>query len=200
MSEINWLDMHKHATTSLEGEFNVVIVDTEVKKTNDQTKDMIKYKAKIESGPFVDRPLNGQFVISPDSPVAMRILFGHWAILGLNQAYFNANPNAPIQQIASDLVGRRAVVKVGTRQWQGRDIEEIQEWKPALGGPGGGATPLGGAGLGGVLGGNTGGPLGGLTTGPSSPTATPAAAPSGPSPTSPAAPVEPSSPAPALPF
>ena len=169
MSEINWLDMHKHATTTLEGEFNVVVVRTEVKKTNDQTKDMIKYTAKIESGPFVDRPITGNFTISPDSPVAMRILFAHWAVLGLDSKFFERYPNATLDQIADTLIGRRAVVKIGTRPWQGRNIEEIQDWKPALGGPGGGATSLGGAGLDGVLGGNTGGPLGGLTTGPGSP-------------------------------
>lgn len=191
MSEnvINWADMHKFATTALEGEFPVVIVQADAVKTADQSKDMIKYKAKIESGPFVDRPITGQFVISPDSPTAMRILFGHLAVLGVGADFFSKNPNAPIAQIAQALVGRRAIAVVGQRDWNGRTFDEIKEWKPTLGGPGGS-----GAGLGGVLGGNVGGPLGGLNVGPGSPTTTPASTSSVPSPAGSPAPFAPASP------
>lgn len=145
MSEtLNWLDMHKHATTALEGDFPLVIVEATVGKTNDQSKDMIKCKVKIESGPYVDRPINVNFTISPDSPAAMRILFAHWAVLGLDAKFFAANPNASLQQIADALVSRRAIGVIGTRQWQGRDFEDVKEWKPALGGPGGNTGVLGG--------------------------------------------------------
>jgi hypothetical protein len=172
VSEVNWLDMHKHATTNLEGEFPVVIVEATVAKTNDQSKDMIKCKVKIESGPFVDRPMNVNFTISPESPVAMRIMFAAWAVLGLDQKFFTANPNAPLAMIAQSLIGRRAIAVVGTRQWQGRDFEDIKEWKPALGGPGS-TMPLGSS---------VGGPLaGGLAGRNSSPLASSAATPSGPS-------------------
>lgn len=167
MSDINWLDMHKHATTKLEGEFPVVIVEATAGKTNDQSKDMIKCKVKIESGPYVDRPINVNFTISPDSPVAMRILFTHWAVLGLDQRFFAANPNATVAQIAEALVGRRATAVIGTRQWQGRDIEDIQEWKPATGqltsSNGSFPSPVGGL-------------SGGLTAAASAPLATPASA------------------------
>ena len=173
MSEvINWLDMHKHATTDLDGEHPIVIVEATVTKTNDQSKDMIKFKAKIESGPFVDRPINGNFTISPESPVAMRILFATWAVLGLDAKFFAANPNAPLQLIAERLVGRRAIGVLGVRDWQGRKFDEIKEWKPALSGPG--ATP--------PLGSSVGGPLsGGLAAASSSPLASPAPASSVPS-------------------
>lgn len=195
MSEvINWLDMHKHATTKLEGEFPVVIVEATVAKTQDQSKDMIKCKVKIESGPFVDRPIPVNFTISPDSPVAMRILFSHWAILGLDDRFFQANPNAPLEQIAQTLVGRRATAVIGTRPWQGRDIEDVKEWKPALGGPG--STP--------PMGSFVGGPLsGGLAGQTSSPLATPAATPAASSPADsrPAAPTaQPTTDGPKLPF
>lgn len=138
MSEvINWAEMHKHATTDLDGEHPIVIVETTVTKTQDQTKDMIKFRAKVESGPFVDRPINGNFTISTDSPVAMRILFANWAVLGLDAKFFAANPNAPLDQIAQMLVGRRAIGVLGVRDWQGRKFDEIRDWKPALGGAGG---------------------------------------------------------------
>lgn len=180
MSEvINWLEMHKHATTDLDGEHPIVIVEATVAKTNDQSKDMIKFKAKVESGPFVDRPITGNFTVSPESPIAMRIMFSVWAILGLDAKFFAANPNAPLQMIADRLVGRRAIGVLGVRDWQGRKFDEIKEWKPALGGPG--STP--------PLGSSVGGPLsGGLAGASSSPLASPASASSVPStpPSSPA--------------
>lgn len=192
MAEYNWADMHKHATTSLEGEFPLVIVEATATRTSDQSKDMIKWKAKIETGPYVDRPISGQFVISPDSPVAMRILFTHWSILGLDSAFFAANPNASVEQIAQALVGRRAIGVIGTRTWQGRDMEEIREWKPALAGPGGGTGPLGG----GVL-----TPLIGSLSSPLASPGTPGVVPSTPSPApASAAPAQPQTDAPALPF
>lgn len=176
---INWLDMHKHATTSLEGEFPLVIVEATPAKTTDQSKDMIKCKVKIESGPFVDRPINVNFTISPESPVAMRILFATWAVLGLDQRYFAANPNASLQQIADALVGRRAIGVCGEREWQGRKFDDVKEWKPALRGPGA-AVPLGSS---------VGGPLsGGLTTAQVSPLTTSTPAASGPSPAAAATP------------
>lgn len=194
---INWLDMHKHATTDLDGEHPLVIVETTVGRTNDQSKDMIKFKAKIESGPFVDRPINGNFTISPESPIAMRILFSTWAVLGLDAKFFAANPNAPLQQIADMLVGRRAVGVLGVREWQGRKFDEIKEWKPVLTGPG--STPPLSSGVGGPL-------SGGLASASSSPltssapaSSVPSAVPSTPAPAAVAA-AQPETAPPALPF
>jgi hypothetical protein len=162
---INWADLHKDSTTTLEGEFPIVIVEATPKKTNDGSKDMIAVKAKIEAGPYAGRPLWTNMTISPESPGAMRILFSQFAVLGLDAAFFAANPQAPVAQIAQALVGRRAVVEVGKRSWQGTEREEIKAWKPALGGPGGGASL-------GTLGGFNGGPsssLGGPAAGASTP-------------------------------
>lgn len=176
MADTNWADLHKHATTSLEGEFPLVIVEAIATKTNDQSKDMIKWKAKIESGPFVDRPISGNFTISPESPVALRIFFSQMAVLGLDGAFFAANPNAPVEMIAQALINRRAIAVLGTRQWQGREFEDVKEWKPPLGGPGGNASV-------GVLGGFGGGSVatpatalgsGSPVTSPASPAASPA--------------------------
>ena len=139
---LNWKTMHKDATTTLEGDFPVVIVEANATKTNDGSKDMIKWKAKVETGPYAGRPLWGNFTISPESPGAMRILFSHLAVLGLDEKFWNANPEAPVSAIAQAIVGRKAIAEVGVRQWNGADREEVKAWKPALGGPGGSA-PLG---------------------------------------------------------
>lgn len=130
MSEIDWASLHKDATTTLTGDFPVVIVEATAQKTSNGDKDMIKYKAKVESGQYAGRPLWGNFTISPESPGAMRILFSHWAALGIDGAFFQANPQAPVAVIAQALVGRKAIVTIGTRQWNGADREEIQAWKP----------------------------------------------------------------------
>lgn len=149
MSTIDWASLHKDATTTLEGDFPVVIVEAEAKKTASGDKDMIKYKAKIESGPYVGRPVWGNFTVSPESPGAMRILFAHWAVLGIDGTFFQANPQATVHQIAQAMIGRKATVTLGVRQWNGQDREEVQAWKaPQFGGgfaslPGGPGGTLG---------------------------------------------------------
>lgn len=184
MAETNWADLHRYATTALEGEHPLVIVEATAGKTADQSKEQIKWKAKIESGPFVDRPISGNFTLSTDNPTAMRFFFQHLAILGIDGAFFAANPNAPMQMIADSLVGRRAIGVLGTRQWNGRDFDEVKEWKPALGGPGGSAVSAGPLGLAAATPAAT--PLGG--------------SPAGSSPASPVSVAQPSTPAPEVKF
>lgn len=173
MAERSWGDLHKDAMTTISGDFPVIIVEANAAKSQND-KDMIKYKAKIESGPYAGRAITGNFVISPESSGAMRMFFLHMAVLGLNEAFWAANPNAPVEQVAKSLEGQRAIATFGTRPWQGQDREEIQAWKKPTG-PGGSVAP-------GVLGGFGGGPsaaaatpLGGVAA-PSTP-ATPAATP-----------------------
>ena len=172
MTEIDWASLHKDATTTLEGDFNVVIVEATATRTSGGDKDMIKWKAKIESGPYAGRPLWGNFTISPESPGAMRMLFAHWAALGLDGSFFQGNPNASVAQIAQALQGRKAVATVGVRQWQGTDREEVKGWKPpAIGGSVGGFSALSGG---------PGGTLGLQSSVPSAPVTPPATAASGP--------------------
>lgn len=135
--EVNWRDLHKDAMTTLEGEFPVII--TAANSTVSSTsKPMIKVETKIESGQYAGRKIFSQFVVSADSPGAMRMFFTHMAVFGLNEAFFHANPS--MDQIAEALVNRRATAVVKGREWQGSTRESIEGWKPALGGPGG-ATP-----------------------------------------------------------
>lgn len=187
MADRTWSEMHKESTTTLEGDFPVIIVKADAAKSSND-KDMIKFQAKIESGPYAGRPLWGQFTISPESPVAMRIFFTHMAVLGIDAKFWEANPNAPMQQVADALLNRRAIATLGVRQWQGQDREEIQQWKPPLGGNAPAVGALGGLGSAAAA-----TPLGGLAT-PSTPT-TPAS-----TATSPVAVAEPSTAPPDLPF
>ena len=149
---INWKDLHKDATTVLTGDFPVVVV-TAVATTSSGGKPMIKATLKIESGTFAGRTLFNNFNVTADNPSAMRIFFGQMSVLGLGTPFWNTNPT--MEQVAAALVGRRAIVTVGVRQWQGTDREQVENWKPAVGGPGGGGQ--------GVLGGFTPTPTGNPT-------------------------------------
>ena len=163
MSTINWASLHKDATTILEGEFTVVVVESVATKSSND-KPMIKVKHRVESGPKAGQTLFDQFVISAENGNAMRIFFGQMAIFGLDSGFFQRNSNAPLETIAQALLGRRAVAVVEPREWNGTLRETIKEYKKALGGPGGGS----------------GGQLGGFVVpaaaGPSSPTTPPAVA------------------------
>ena len=150
MSEYNWGQMQQEATIVLEGEFPVTVVETKATKTNDGSKDMIKATFKINAGQYAGRKLFSNFVISPESPGAMRMFFGQLAVFGLDSQFFSSIAGQPPSAIAQALDGRSAIAIVGKGTWNGQEREEIKGYKPALGGHGGGTFVPG-------LGGNIGG-------------------------------------------
>lgn len=148
-TEINWATLHKDATTVLQGEFPVEVVQADATESS-TGKPMIKCKLKITSGTYANRVLYNNFTISAESPAAMKMFFSHMAIFGLDSRFFTANQSAPTSVIAAALVGRRAVAEVGVREWKGVEQEDIKSWKVAVGGPGAGTPgPVGR--LGGVV-------------------------------------------------
>lgn len=185
MGSTNWKQMRKEATATLEGDFTVVITETSVKKTG-TGKDKISCKMKVESGPFAGRVVFNDFIVSPESPNAMRMFFQHLAVLGLDDDFFDTLPddvdNLPI--IANALKNRRGVVTMGTEKYQGQDRERVKGWKPAEGGSGLGASLGFDGGLSGMTAGSVSSPV------PATP-AVPAAVPSFPTASSaaPAAPL-----------
>lgn len=156
MGEYNWGQMQQEATTILEGEFPVTVVNSDAVLSS-TGKDMIKVAVKIESGTYAGRKLHTQFTISPESPGAMRMFFSHMNVFGLDNAFFNSIAGQPPAVIAAALDGRRAIAVVVKDVYQGTEREKITAWKPALGGHGGGTFV---AGLGGSVGGSIGGGLG----------------------------------------
>jgi hypothetical protein len=129
---INWQDLQKAAGdaafTPLPNDvYDVFVDEAEATKTSTD-KDMIKVKFKVTNGPHEGRGIFNQFVISPDSANALAFFFRHMAALGLDEAFFAANP--PLQQVAAALVGRACRVKVGTREYQGTDRNEVQAVLP----------------------------------------------------------------------
>ncbi len=141
MGSINFGQLAKDSVTTLEGDFPLTVVEAEAKRASTGSL-MAKLKLKVESGPYANRPVYTNLVLSPDSPGALRRFFGTCATLGLDEKFFASIPSdldddAQMAYIAKTLIGRRAVCTLGSREWQGVKSEEITAWKPAIGGPGG---------------------------------------------------------------
>lgn len=92
------------------GKHEAEITKAEYAKTSSTDKDMYKVIFKAVSGPDAGSTHPNNFVLSPDSPVAMGFFFRHMAALGLDAAYFATNPGK--EQLARDLVGRRAQIVI----------------------------------------------------------------------------------------
>lgn len=133
MTDIDWDVLQKEAKTAAalpDGEYNAFVLDTEA-TTSSTGKPMIKAKYRITDGPGKDRKVSTQFVISADSPVALRIFFQHMAQHGLDAAFFATKP--PLANVAGQLKGKYVTVVLGTRQWQGSDMNEVKGFKPFAG-------------------------------------------------------------------
>lgn len=124
-NEINWSDLHRNATTVLEGEFPVVITEAAVAAAASSGKPMIKCKVRVESGTYLSRTILHNFNITADNDNAMRIFFTHMSVLGLDEKFWRSNSGASVEQIAQALVGKRATAVIGSREWQGSLREEI---------------------------------------------------------------------------
>jgi len=143
MAGINWKDLQQAAgdaafTPVPNGVYDT-FVDTAEATQSSTGKDMIKVQFKIQNGPHEGRRVFNQFVISPDSANALAFFFRHMAALGLDEAFFAANP--PLDHVAATLVGRTCRIKIGTREYQGQDRNEVQSVLPPLDGTATVASP-----------------------------------------------------------
>lgn len=105
--------------------YDFVITKAEAAKTK-AGKDMYKTQNTVESGPHKGRIVFDQFVVSPESPQALAIFFRQMNVLGLTKEFFKTQPTD--DQIAEALKGRRFIGKVGTRNWNGTDSNEIKDY------------------------------------------------------------------------
>lgn len=129
-------------------DYDVEVATAEAGKTS-TGKNKISVRFKIISGPYAGKSVFNDFVISPENGNALGFFFRHMKVLGLDQGYFATNP--PLASAAASLIGRRCVVTVGIRQWQGDDKNEVKGVKPLAGNVVGSApmmpTPHGPAGF-----------------------------------------------------
>jgi hypothetical protein len=185
VSGIDWASLKKtadDATKPLPKDWYEVVVDSAERKTASTGSEMISVKLKVDAGPHAGRMLFTNFVLSPDSGFALSLFFRNMAALGITDEYFGQlsasgmDVQASLTSIAQVIVGRRARVEVGVRQWQGQDRNEVTNMQAASTGAGGvpgGSGPITG-------------PQASFAGGPPVPPATPPVPPSAP-PTPPAA-------------
>lgn len=119
MASTNWTDLQAKASADFDpvppDTYEAQIVEAKASQTGDGSKTMFSVKFNVTSGPFLNRKLWNNFTVSPDNPNALGFFFKHMAALGLSKAYFDALPSN--EQVAQDLVGRTATLRVEQREW-----------------------------------------------------------------------------------
>lgn len=138
------------------GDYDVEVAQADAVRAS-SGKPMIKAIMRVLFGPYQGRQVFNNFVLSLENPQAMSIWFRHMRAFGLKDDFFAQLGNAGLEPVASALVGRRARLTLGIRQWQGEDRNEVNVVKPFTGAP------------------PTAGPVAGPT--PTTPAPTPAATP-----------------------
>lgn len=104
--------------------------------TSGNGKPMLKCKMKVISGPHMNRPIINNFVLSLDNAVAVSIFFRQMKCFGLNDQFFAAlGPSGSLEPVAAALVGRRARLTLGQREWAGEMRNEVKGVKPYTGAP-----------------------------------------------------------------
>lgn len=129
------------------GPYNVQVVKSTA-VTSSTGKPMIKVQLQIMGGPHDGRRLFDQFVISADNANALSFFFEHMAAFGLDRSFFAANPTMDV--VAATLMNRQALVTVSIKQYKGSDKNEVDSYRPIMGGQIGavGAAPAFGPGPG----------------------------------------------------
>jgi hypothetical protein len=135
---VNWADLTRVAgdggfTVMPPGEYDCYVQSASGGKAS-TGKDRIRVTFKVENGPHAGKVIVNDFVITPDNANAVSIFFRHMAVLGLDAAYFAANPNAPIETVAAALQAKRTRcrLRTSTREWQGQTRTNVDQLLPAM--------------------------------------------------------------------
>lgn len=138
---ILWSDLVKEFSGGFEplpnGDYDVV-AETAEYVVSKNGKDMIKVKFKVQGGPSNGRTVYWNCVFSPRKPTgevnegALRAWFGNLSCFGLKAAFFGVNPS--MDQIAAAMEGKRVIITLGTREYNGQEQNEVKRVKPPQGG------------------------------------------------------------------
>ena len=170
------------------GDYDIEVTSCDA-VTSSTGKPMLKAKMKVISGPHMNRTIMNNFTLSLDNPVAVAMFFRQMKFFGLNDEFFaSLGANGSLEPVASALVGRRARLTLGQKEWGGETRNEVKGVKPYTGAPVPGMSSPGP-----VMAPPVTGPVAPPAAAPAAaPVAPPAAAPA----PAPAAPVQPPAPAP----
>lgn len=147
MTSSSWADLIKDASASgasfeplPDGIYDLKVVEAST-ATTAKGKTMYKVKAEVQTGPHARRLLWDNLVVSPESPNAMAFFFRKLKAIGLGHEFFATEPTDAA--IVAALSGRQFRGKVGSRTYNEKTSNEIQEYLPATQGglPAGAVAP-----------------------------------------------------------
>lgn len=127
MSSIAWGQLHKDATTVLEGEFLAVLENVKAAQSQNGNP-CCKGVAKITAGPYAGRTIPVNFTLTDKSA---GMFFANMNALGLDGEFF-AKLEAQglgMEAVAAALNGVTAEIVVEKRPWNGQDRENVKSWK-----------------------------------------------------------------------
>jgi hypothetical protein len=121
------------------------ITNVDVRKSS-TGKDQLKVRWEVMTGPNAGKPIMDTMTISPENATAVAIFFRQMDAIGLTEDFFKGGQTGlkpTLHQVATAMVGRTANLKIGHREWQGRQQMDVQAVTalqmnvptPAVGGP-----------------------------------------------------------------
>lgn len=113
-------------------DYNFEITKSEAKLSGNG-KQMWKITCKVTDGPYKNRLVWSQFVLSPDNPTALGIFFRQMSAVGIGKDYFAQNPSD--HQLAEELIGKVFRGQVGLTTFQGTERNEIKSYSPIKSAP-----------------------------------------------------------------
>lgn len=135
MTTVPWIQAMDAAGAGVpalpDGTYDVKVISADGSKLTGNSKPMIVAKFQVQTGPHANRTVTNNFVVSLENPNAMSFFFQHMAIFGLDRNYFSQNPTT--EQVAQAIVGRTCQIKTSTRNWNGRQLNNVDEILPSSG-------------------------------------------------------------------
>jgi hypothetical protein len=87
---------------------------------------MYKVTNEVQGGPYANRKVWENLVVTHDNPVAMDMFFMKVIAMGLTKPFFESNPTDA--QIEQALTGRTFRANIGLRTYEGKDSNEIKKY------------------------------------------------------------------------
>lgn len=115
-----------------DGQYDMEIVQADATTANSGSA-MVVAKLRCLTGPFANKHITNNFVLSVDNPIALNIFFKNMRAFGLDDNFFLQLGNGDHSAIANNLLGKRARVTLGHRPYQGVDQNKIDKIEPLSG-------------------------------------------------------------------
>lgn len=99
-----------------------------------EPKPMIKVTLRCLNGPYANKSIKNNFVVSTENSMALRIFFRHMSAFGLTGDFFKQIGSGDLAAVAINLTGKRATITIKHREWQGETQNDVAAIKPLGGG------------------------------------------------------------------